>query len=130
MGMTLENKSKVGLWPSPHVPCAGDHRQTSAAHTLQRPTCYTSGTSGSVDLIANFANIAIGRAASVILGIPDPSAKESTRTTQRRRRRSLLRIVHARGAILNEMGPTSCRATAALTNQPEEEFFRILCKQR
>jgi hypothetical protein len=29
---------------------------------------------------------------------------------RRRRRRSLLRIVHARGAIPNEMGPTRCRA--------------------
>ena len=40
------------------------------------------------------------------------------RRKRRRRRRSLLRIVHARGAIPNEMGPTRCRATQALTNQP------------
>ena len=32
--------------------------------------------------------------------------------------RSLLKIVHARGAIPNEMGPTRCGATLALTNQP------------
>ena len=36
---------------------------------------------------------------------------------RRRRRRRLLRIVHARGAIPDEMGPTRCRATPALTNQ-------------
>jgi hypothetical protein len=35
-----------------------------------------------------------------------------------RRRRSSFRIVHARGAIPNEVGPTHCRATPALTNQP------------
>ena len=34
-----------------------------------------------------------------------------------RRRRSLIRIVHARGAIPHEMGPTRCRAMPALTNQ-------------
>ena len=32
------------------------------------------------------------------------------RRRRRRRRRSLFRIVHARGAIPNEMGPTPCRA--------------------
>jgi hypothetical protein len=41
---------------------------------------------------------------------------------RRRRRRSLLRIVPARGAIPNEMGPTRCRATPALTNQPTSRW--------
>ena len=36
------------------------------------------------------------------------------RQKRRRRRRSLLRIVHARGAIPNEMGSARCRATPAL----------------
>ena len=46
------------------------------------------------------------------------SSGRSYRSHTRRRRRSLLRIVHERGAIPNEMGPTRCRATPALTNQP------------
>ena len=37
--------------------------------------------------------------------------------TSPRRRRSLFRIVHARGAIPNEVGQTRCRATPALTSQ-------------
>ena len=40
-----------------------------------------------------------------------------------RRRRSLFRIVYARGAIPNEMGPTHCRATPALTNQPTRSVY-------
>ena len=36
------------------------------------------------------------------------------------RRRSLLRIIHARGAIPNEMGPTRCRATPALNQSADE----------
>ena len=31
---------------------------------------------------------------------------------------SLFRIVHARGAIPNDVGPARCRATPALTSQP------------
>ena len=34
------------------------------------------------------------------------------------RRGSLFRIVHAPGAILNEVGPARCSATPALTSQP------------
>ena len=37
----------------------------------------------------------------------------------RRRRRSLFRIVHVRGAIPNGMGPARCRATPALTSQSD-----------
>jgi hypothetical protein len=37
---------------------------------------------------------------------------------RRRRRRSLFRIVHARGAIRNEVGPARCRATPTSTNRP------------
>ena len=40
---------------------------------------------------------------------------------RQRRRRNLFRIVHARGAIPNEMGPTHCRGKPALINQEEEE---------
>ena len=35
--------------------------------------------------------------------------------------RSLFRIVHARGAIPNEMGPTHCRATPQPQEEEEEE---------
>ena len=40
------------------------------------------------------------------------------RRRRRRRRRSLFRIVHARGAIPNEVGPARCRATPALSSRP------------
>jgi hypothetical protein len=40
-------------------------------------------------------------------------------------RRSLVRIVHARGAIPNEVGTTRCRATPSL-NQEEESNLIIL----
>ena len=43
---------------------------------------------------------------------------------RRRRRRSLLRIIHARGAIPNEMGPTRCRATPAL-NQSADAGLQV-----
>jgi hypothetical protein len=39
---------------------------------------------------------------------------------RRRRRRSLFRIVHARGAIPNEVGPTRSRATPALNQLADE----------
>ena len=32
-----------------------------------------------------------------------------------------IQIVHARGTIPNEMGPTHCHATPALTREEEEE---------
>jgi hypothetical protein len=41
-----------------------------------------------------------------------------------RRRRSLFRIVHAWGAIPNEMGLAHCCATPALTNQPRRRRRR------
>ena len=40
----------------------------------------------------------------------------------RGRRRSLFRIVHTRGAIPIEVGPTRCRATPALTREGESFF--------
>ena len=43
---------------------------------------------------------------------------DEVRTLRRRRRTSLLRIVHARGAIPNEMGPTR------LSREEEEEFIQ------
>jgi hypothetical protein len=50
-------------------------------------------------------------------GYPDPPTFLFRR---RRRRRSLFRIIHARGAIPNEMGPTRCRATPALNQSADE----------
>ena len=44
----------------------------------------------------------------------------SSRKRRRRRRRSLFRIVHARGAIPNEVGPTRGRATPALDQSADE----------
>ena len=52
------------------------------------------------------------------------------RRRRRRRRRTFFRIVHARGGIPDEVGPTRCRATPA-SNQSadekeEEQFIRNL----
>jgi hypothetical protein len=51
-----------------------------------------------------------------------------------RRRRSLLRIVHARGSIPDEVGPTRCRATPAVALSADETLIWnievISCERR
>ena len=46
--------------------------------------------------------------------IPNVVGQTAFRRRRRRRRRSLFAIVHARGAIPNEMGPTHCRRRRSL----------------
>ena len=49
----------------------------------------------------------------------------------RRRRRCLFRILHARGAIPHEMRHARCRATPALTSKEEElAWSRRICPSR
>jgi len=58
--------------------------------------------------------------------------REEEMRRRRRKRRSLFRIVHAREAIPNEVGPTRCRATPALggeellSSSPMLRMFLIL----
>ena len=56
----------------------------------------------------------------VSVGVPRTILPPAQPDRRRRRRRSLFRIAHARGAIPIEVGPTRCRATPALNQSADE----------